>query len=143
MTTEGLGPVLVGMSRERAEEEAGTAFISEGEALQGCKYVRPANLDGVSFMVIDDEIARIDVRGQEIATQSGIRVGDAEDAVYEAYGDQLQREEHPYLPEGGFLKFTPEDSSDPTRMIFVTNGSQVEEIYAGREPEVDAPEGCV
>ncbi len=103
MTTEGIGPVLVGTSRERAEEEAGTAFISEGEALQGCKYVRPANLDGVSFMVVDNEIVRIDVREPEVATQSGIRVGEPEDAVYEAYGDRITPEEHPYNPEGSFL----------------------------------------
>ena len=143
LTTEGLGPVLVGMDLETAAREAEATMIPLDSGTEGCSFVRPSTLGtGVSFMVVDDEIARADVDTSAVATQSGIRVGSAEDDVYEAYGDQIEETENIYEAENPHLMFVPKDTSDNTRIIFETSEGIVDRIIAGRQPEVEYPEGC-
>jgi hypothetical protein len=38
--------------------------------------------------------------------------------------------------------FVPKDTSDNTRIIFETSEGIVDRIIAGRQPEVEYPEGC-
>lgn len=146
VTTEGLGPVLAGMSLDEAQELAGTTLVPQGPPPNpdwDCQYFKPENLAGVSFMVVDGEIARVDVSKPTVATLSGIRVGDSEDDVLAEYGEQIESSEAETKPEYNELVFTPTSESDNTRMIFVTDGSSVTAIQAGRQPEVKTPEGCV
>jgi hypothetical protein len=139
VTTQGVGPVLAGMTVEEAEEEGQTSLVEDDAA--SCSYVSPTGLSGVSFMVVDGEIARTDVTEPTVATQSGIRVGASVEAVREAYGDQIEEEEGIY--ENTLLTFVPEDPSDETRVVFDTDGFRVTGMQAGRLPEVEAPEGCL
>jgi len=143
LTTEGLGPVLVGTDLEAAERDAEATMIPQDSGTEGCSYVRPSTLTaGVSFMVVDDEIARVDVDTSTVATQSGLRVGSTEEDVYEAYGDQIEETENLYDPEEPRLMFVPKDTSDGTRMIFEMSEGVVNRVIAGRQPEVEYPEGC-
>ena len=143
VTTQGVGPVLAGMTLEEAETEAETSLVSEGSsATEDCEYFSPSDLDGVSFMVVDGEVARADVTEPTVATLRGeIRVGASEEAVRETYGDQLEEGEHEYDPEGSVLTFVPDDPAD-TRLVFETDGSKVTSMRGGRVPEVKYVEGC-
>ena len=144
LSTEGLGPVLAGMSLEEAEAAADTDFVAEGPAPNpGCRYFSAQGLKGVTFMVSDGEVARVDVQKPSVATLSGVRVGDAETEVLDRYGDQISVAPADLNPSYNWLTFTPRDRSDKTRMIFTTDGSRVTSIQAGRLPEVEYVEGCV
>jgi hypothetical protein len=143
LSTEGLGPILAGMSLDEAEEAAGTR-LTEGPTLHGdCQYLSAEGLNGVSFMHNDGEIARVDVTKPVVATLSGIRVGDTEAEVIEEYGDQISVQPSELNPGYSTLTFTPSDPSDKTRTVFTTDGSKVTAIHAGRLPEVEFIEGCV
>ena len=102
------------------------------------------DLEGVSFMVSNGSVARVDVRQRGVATLSGIRVGDPEDAVTAAYGDRLTAESDYYDHDATQYTFTPEEPGDDTRGIIVAAlEGRVTAIRAGRLPEVDCVEGCV
>lgn len=138
VTTQGVGPVLAGMTVAEAEEAAQTSLVDDSAA--SCRYVSPAGLSGVSFMVVNGEVARSDITEPTVATRSGIRVGASADAVREAYGDRIEEEEGLY--DNTLLTFVPNDPSDETRLVFDTDGIRVTGMQAGRLPEVEYPEGC-
>ena len=94
-------------------------------------------------MVSNGSVARVDVHERGVATLSGIRVGDPEDAVTAAYGDRLTAESDYYDHDATQYTFTPEEPGDDTRMIITTLEGRVTAIRAGRLPEVDYVEGCV
>jgi hypothetical protein len=144
--TNGLGPVLVGMTMDQAEKAAGRKF-SRGESGAGtgsCTYSRPAGMPGVSFMVIDGVIARTDVdKDSQVTTFRGAKVGDSEARIKALYGSQITVEPHQYVRNGHYLVFTPRDKADRAfRVIFETDGKKVTRFRSGRLPEVSYVEGC-
>jgi hypothetical protein len=143
--TNGLGPVLVGMTVAQAEKAAGRKFTT-GESSEGssCTYSRPAGLPGVSFMVIDGVIARTDVdKASQVTTFRGAKVGDSEARIKALYGSQITVEPHEYVRNGHYLVFTPRDKADRAfRVIFETDGKKVTRFRSGRLPEVSYVEGC-
>jgi hypothetical protein len=144
ITTQGLGPVLAGMTLEEAEAAAGTDLVAEGSALGGCRSFGVENLPGVSFMVVDGDIARVDVTEPTVATRSGLRVGDSGDAVEEEYDASIVRTPNEVAVDWNDLTFVPDDAEDETRLVFGTDASGVvAHIIAGRLPEVGWPEGCL
>lgn len=145
ITTQGLGPVLAGMTVEEAQAAAGgTGLVSQGQAPGDCEYYDAEGLSGVSFMVMDGVIARVDVREPTVATESGVRVGDSEAVVDDAYGERIQRTPNEVAFDWTDLTFLPEDSEDETRIVFGVDSSDVvAQITAGRLPEVAWPEGCL
>lgn len=144
LSTEGLGPVLVGMSVAEASKAAGVQLVpSSVGANPSCQYYEVAKLPDVGFMVSHGEVARVDVRSREIRTLSGVRVGDSAGDLVATYGERLSSELGFYDPTATNYTFTPEDPSDKTRMIFVTGDDGViESIQAGRLPEVGYVEAC-
>ena len=90
LSTEGLGPVLVGMNVAK-EERSGARPNSkmERQRVRAARYFEARGLGGVSFMVTNGAIARIDVFEAGVRTLSGIGVGDPESSITEAYGDQV------------------------------------------------------
>jgi hypothetical protein len=143
--TNGLGPVLVGMTVAQAQQASGRRFTT-GEASEGssCTYSRPAGLSGVSFMVIDGVIARVDVdRESQVTTFRGAKVGDSEARIKSLYGSQITVEPHQYVRGGHYLVFVPRDRADRDfRVIFETDGKKVTRFRSGRLPEVSYVEGC-
>jgi len=145
LTTSSFGRVTVGMTEEEAEAATGDELMSLGpQAGDGsCSYVEVEGLPGISMMLTDGEIARFDVSKAGIETKSGVTVGMSTGMLTDAYGDQLEEEDHFYNPEGSNYTFVPEDKSDPTRIVFETDGDEeVTYIRAGRKPEVELVEGC-
>lgn len=145
-----MGPIRVGMGVEEASEEAG--FLLEGEpnpdVSDTCYHVSaPADqpdYTGVSFMVLDDVIVRVEVRGDSTATtRSGAGIGTSEDQLQAMFPGQLQPTEG--LAGGGTaFEFVPEDEADlEYRAIFVFEDGAVSQYWAGILPGVAFTEGCL
>lgn len=143
LTLNSIGPIKVGMSVEEAEKAAGIQFTQPGS--KECSYVRPegSNYD-LLLMVIDNQIARIDVREDSpIATVSGARMGDTEDQIQSLYPGQIKVTPHEYDPKGHYLTFVPQGSSEANyRIVFETERNRVTSFRAGKLPEIEWVEGC-
>jgi hypothetical protein len=149
---QGAGPVRVGMPA--AEVERLLAPIVPGQAMEGstCRYLNPARTPrGVSFMVNEGTVARVDVGpldlGDEVPvaelprTAAGVGIGSTQAEVQAAYGARMRTEPHHYT-DGRYLVVTPE--ADTSRqIIFETDETgRVTYLRAGRLPEVAWVEGC-
>ena len=144
VSTAGLGPVEVGMTRAQAERAARMRLVLVGPALGSCRYARPADRSvRASFMLTGRHIARVDVERRGIATRSGIRVGDREAAVRRRFAGRLRITRHEYVEGGRYLELVPRDRGERNRrVVFETDGRRVTYIRAGRLPEVRYVEGC-
>jgi hypothetical protein len=144
--TNGLGPVLVGMTRTQAEQAAGRKFTTDPITNPGstCTYGKPIGIDGIGFMLIDGKVARTDVwKNTQITTLRGAKIGDSEARIKSLYGSQITVKPHPYVPTGHYLVFTPKDQADRQfRVIFETDGQKVTRFRSGQLPEVEYIEGC-
>jgi hypothetical protein len=144
LSTAGLGPVKIGMSKARAERAAGMRLVWMGPALNGCRYLRPRDRDvRASFMVRNRRIVRVDVHRRGIRTASGFRVRDSEQAVRDHFAGRLRITPHEYVQGGWYLEYVPRDASDRNRrVVFETDGERVTYMRAGRLPEARWIEGC-
>jgi hypothetical protein len=144
--TNGIGPVLVGMTVAQAEKAAGRKFDTDKEGPDGlvCLYSKPQGLPGVGFMVINGKIARVDVwNNRQITTFRGAKIGDSEARIKQLYGSQIQVQQHEYRRNGHYLVFVPKDKADKNfRVVFETDGQKVTQFRSGRIPEVEYVEGC-
>lgn len=143
VSTQGLGPVRVGMSKARSERAAGMPMRFSGPARFGCRYMEPADRRvRASFMLTRGRVVRVDVARRGIATPSGVRVGDSEASVRRRFAGRLRVSRHEYT-DGYYLEFVPEDRAERNRrVIFETSRGRVSYIRAGRLPEVRYIEGC-
>jgi hypothetical protein len=140
---DGIGPIRVGMTIQQAEASARRRLLSQGGKLGNCWYVKPqGGPRDISFMVIDGQIARVDIYGNSpITTVSGARIGDCEDRIKSLYAVRITP--HEYVRGGHYLTFVPNDRSERQyRMVFETDGKRVKLIRAGRLPEVEYIEAC-
>lgn len=143
ITTEGIGPILAGMTKREAEAAGGIRLKSDGYATGTCRYLRTNALKDVGFMFNNGTFARVDVMNPDVSTLSGISVGASEDDVFDAYGANIEEEPNIYDPKrSSYLTFVPEDSSDKHRVLFDVRDGEVVNIRAGRLPEIDYVEGC-
>ncbi|MEP0873011.1 hypothetical protein NDA01_24795 [Trichocoleus desertorum AS-A10] len=146
VATNGMGPVLVGMTVREASRNAGVELISTYTNPNGCAFFRPRyGLTDVSFMATANRIARVDVRNPKVKTLRGAKVGDSEEKIKSLYAGQIQVKLHPYTGSRGgrYLIFVPKDREDQNfRIIFETSSGKVVQYRAGKLPEVDYIEGC-
>lgn len=143
LSLNSIGPIKVGMSVEEAEKAAGIKLTQPYS--KECSYVRPEGSDyDLLFIVIDNRIARIDVREESrITTARGIGIGDAEEQIKSLYPGQLKVTPHKYDPRGEYLTFVPKNSSEANyRIVFETKRNRVTSVRAGKLPEVEWVEGC-
>jgi hypothetical protein len=134
------------------EASAAAGFPLEGEpnpdVSDTCYHVAaPADQPayaGVSFMVLDDEIVRIEVGPDSTATtRSGAGVGISEDQLRAMFPGQIELTEG--LAGGGTaFEFVPEDEADlDYRVIFIFEDGVVSQYRAGILPGVAFTEGCL
>lgn len=144
---KGIGAIQVGMTVAEASKAIGQPLLPPENTTsgKGCTYVAPRpSILGLDLMVIDDRIARIDVRKpSSITTLSGAKIGDSEARIQQLYPGRISVTPHKYSPGWHYLTFTPKDAKDSNyRLIFETNGKQVMEFRSGRLPEVTWVERC-
>ncbi|MEG4090721.1 hypothetical protein [Microcoleus sp. Pol12B4] len=151
LAINGIGPIRVGMTVDEASKAGGIRLIRSGsggidEYL--CSYVQPkGEPKGISFMITNGRIARVDISSKLITTISGARIGDNENRILSLYPDQIKATPHPYVshpPDNGkYLTFVPKDAADKNyRIIFETSKNRVERFRSGKLPEVEYIEGC-
>ena len=142
VSTAGLGPVEIGLTRREAVRAGGVRLRREGPALHGCRYLRPRDRSiRASFMVVRRRIVRVDVARRGIATVSGFRVGDRGAAVRRRFAGRLRVTRHEDVRGGWYLEVVPRDEPN-RRVVFETRDGRVSHIRAGRLPEVRYVEGC-
>ena len=135
------------MTPEEATVAAGYVLEEEVGLLAGdpCYYL-PADphAPGVSFMVNNGTVARVDVLTGPVTTRSGAGIGTTEAAVRDLFPEQIEQRQHFYIEGGKYLEFVPVDQADANfRVVFETDPDGVILTYrAGRLPEVRWVEGC-
>jgi len=133
----GLGPIKFGMT-ERQIERAGQRPIKLGYYGPGVDCAQ-APLAGKTYgLFTGKRLRRIYVRTPRFATAKGIRVGSSEQRVLAAYPGKLSRQPQKYRPEEDDLILRKGNS----KVIFTLADGEVDEISAGRKPEIDLVEGC-
>jgi hypothetical protein len=144
ISVRGYGPVHAGMTLAEAATAGGLPL---GEGMLGtedCDYVYFAgdSTGDLHFMVINGQIARVDVQDSTVTTGEGARIGDTEDRVKQLYPGRVTVEPHKYT-DGHYLVVAPEEAADSSfRIIFETDSGRVTTYRAGRLPEVALVEGC-
>jgi hypothetical protein len=146
VTPRGVGPVRVGMLASEASAALRKPLVMPNEATAGghCTYATwqgaPA---GVTLMIENGRVERVDVDSATIPTAAGVRVGDSEESVRSAYAERVTTTPHKYDPSGHNLTVTPASTADSMfRIVFETNGQRVMRFRAGRLPAVQYVEGC-
>jgi len=147
ITTGGLGPVRVGMTVEEATKAAGLLITAPTDgtpsASPGCGFARADGLDGVSFMLVDGVIVRVDIDSGPIATASGAKIGSTEQEIKDLFPDLIKVTPHAYVDGGNYLTLVPTaENLKDVRVVFETDGQVVTSYRAGRTPAVEWVEGC-
>lgn len=135
---EGLGNIRIGMplwTLLDALHAQVTVEAIEG----GCTSIYDSVPPKLTFMVVDGRLARIEVNTPDVATLSGIRVGDTESDVAAAYGGRVEVSDHEYQ-EGHYLTVYSRDRS--SAVVFDTDGERIRSFRIGRLPEALHVEGC-
>jgi hypothetical protein len=140
VTTAGIGDITWGMTVDQAQVAAGTALVRQDGGTDTCWVVIPAEApEGISFVVVDGEIGRVDIASPGIDTPSGAGVGMSETELQELFPDRLRQAD---TPSGRSFTFVPNDPGESElRIVFETDGTNVTSYRAGRVPIVEAP-GC-
>lgn len=139
----GVGPVRAGMTLKELSAVAGETVRPDYDFNESCDYVKPKFLpNGVSIMIVDDSVGRIDVTEKGILTKEGAGVGDLESRVLSLYGTRAHVEPHKYTGPTGHYVIVQQPSDTLHRIVFETDGKVVEMYRAGRRPAVDYVEGC-
>ena len=136
----GIGNVRAGMSLRAAERAANDKLVSMQEVSDGCTFVKPQHgPEGISFMVIDGKIARVDIENKFIATAEGARVGDSEAKIKRLYPGRVRVTQHAYI-EGHYLTVIGPDGKHG--FVFETDGRKVTQYRAGSRVAIRYIEGC-
>jgi hypothetical protein len=140
---QGVGPVRFGMTIADARAAVGDP-LANVPADGSCYLVTPARTPGgVTFMVENGRVVRVDVETHAVATDHGATVGHSEVVVKERYGDSLVVTPHKYDPKGRYLTFVPPGPDGSRfRVVFETNGIRVTSYRAGILPAVEYVERC-
>jgi hypothetical protein len=158
-----IGPVVVGMTIEQLSQAAGVPLIRQPDfdqamATTHCAYMSPGTIPGyvpppnsgnkspLAFMIVNNQLARIDILGGDFKTAAGVKVGSSERQVQEAFGGPNPTP----LPTRAFigepyryLTATPKQAADANnRLVFETDGAKVVTYRVGRIPEVENKNGC-
>jgi hypothetical protein len=133
------------MSRQQLERALGARLKSGNPDADSdsCEYTTPEVGDaGVSYMLINRHLARIDISEPNIFTLSGAHVGSSKDSVLGLYGGRVVVSPHAYTaPEGEYLTMLSPDSKNGIR--FETDQGKVTVYYLGTAEAIQYIEGCL
>jgi hypothetical protein len=141
---DGLGPMTIGMRVDDVERATGVEVDVSSDFSPQCRYGQLVGGPRDLFLMFSRRVlVRIDIGSDSaIETDTGIGVRDPISAVEDAYGDQLERQPHPYLGDrGSYLIFDPEPE-DGFLIIFETDRRRVTSFRSGFDEQVRYIEGC-
>ncbi len=137
LSSGAIGPVTFGTTLSQVEISLGQAMRLDQTDNPECSFVAFKALPKVRFMVEKGVITRADIE-PEIATASGLRIGDTEDVVKQKHGN-VKIEPHKYVQGGHTLTVPGEGKS---AMVMESDGTKITAIRAGLNPSVSYVEGC-
>lgn len=151
LTSDGWGPLRIGMSR--AEVVAAAGDDADPEAVGGpdpatCDEFRPRNApEGVLVMIQEGVLTRISVsRNVAISTPAGFRVGDSGSAVLTEYGARARVEPHQYWePPARYVTVWRQAATQSARrgIRYEINSDDEVVHLRGGGPSIEYVEGCV
>jgi hypothetical protein len=142
----GAGAVHAGMPLSEASRLLGELLEADYTIIAECAFVIPKSAPpGLSLMIRNDTVARVDIDSTTVATDRGARVGDSEARVLGLYHGVVRVAPHPYatpaMPNARYLIVdSPDDSLH--RLLFETDGHRVISFRTGHRAAVDLIEGC-
>ncbi len=142
ITTRGYGPIQAGQSLSEAARLMGTRLRTyENRPLEPeCDHLyAEKGYEGISLMVQNGKLTRIEVSSPSVSTLSGIKVGDTTTRLKQVYGNRLKIEQHKY-DDAGFYYYVWEQS-ERYGVKFEIAGDKVSEIYSG-DTSIQLVEGC-
>lgn len=144
VTYAGLGPLRAGMTVQEAGAGLHAALTRHPDVdSAACDVVNwPGAPDGVSVLIEQGHVRRVNVARGDISTEAGARIGDTEERIKRLYPGLVTVEPHAYT-EGHYLivkSALPADSA--LRIIFETDSDRVTVYRAGMLPQVRYIEGC-
>ena len=145
VTFTSYGAAHIGMPRAALASALGSKLESEypDSDTDNCEYlVAESGYKGVSFMLIDQKLARIDVSDPTIKTASGAHIGSSEISVRQLYAGRIEVSPHAYSsPDGSYLTVLSRDKKHGVR--FETLDGKVTDFYAGTAEAIQYIEGCL
>jgi len=141
VSTVGIGEIDFGMTVRQAEAASGT-WLSPCSAPSDCYWVTPSPApEGLSFLVTEGTIERLDVVAGPVATRSGIGIESTEAEVRETFGDQIETIQIDDATSD--LVFVPADTGDAEfRVVFTVRDGAVESLRSGRLPQILEQNPC-
>ncbi|MGE3596995.1 MAG: hypothetical protein AB7N70_15730 [Dehalococcoidia bacterium] len=134
----GFGDIRVGMSIWKLLVVLGQNTTVESIE-SGCTNVYRTTSDDIIYMIVEDALARVEIRTPNLPTISGITIGATEQDILAAYPDRVEISDHEYQ-EGHYL--TVYSSDRKSAVVFDTDGTHVRSFRIGRLPEALYIEGC-
>jgi hypothetical protein len=143
VTEYGIGRIRAGMTVKEARAAVPGFEPAVGAESVGCDYASVPGLPrGVSIMVEDGVVGRVDVLEGTVSTSAGARIGDTEATIKKLYKGLVTVSPHKYT-DGHYLTVVPKSHADSAfRIVFETDGARVLQYRAGRRPQVEYVEGC-
>jgi hypothetical protein len=127
------------MTVSEASSVLGSSLKKTNEESEGCYFVKAeVGPKGLSFMVVNNKIVRVDVYEGQLATENGARISDSEERIKSLYSDQFKVDDHAYTDKGHYIQIRRGNYM----IVFETDGKQVTSYRAGKIPEVQYIEGC-
>ena len=134
------GRFTPGMTLEEARKVI-SGLDAPATPAQGCDYASVQGTERkLSFLIVDNRLARLDVQSASVPTDRGIRVGDTEAKVKAAYAGNVTVQPHKYTDGHYLIVENPRDTL--IALIFETDGSKVTRYRLGSKPVVSWVEGC-
>ena len=142
VTPSGIGGIRVGLTVDELRRVAGDFPTPPAGA--ECTYVRPADVPrGVSVMLANGRVVRIDVDSAGVRSDAGVAVGDSGVTVNQAYAGRIMVTPHKYVAGGRYLTVRAVSPADSTlRIVFESEAGRITRFRSGRAPEVELVERC-
>lgn len=140
-----IGPIRVGMTLTEASKAARLQIKSEGKVESECEYAAaPGGPPGLGFFIVDQRIALIQVSDGPIATSTGIRVGDLDPKVLQAYKGGIEDSGKSRAPdEPRLFRIRSKDQFGARLELTIYSwGGKVDLMAAGRPIISQIGKGC-
>lgn len=149
LTSDGWGPLRIGMSRAEVVAAAGDDAAPDavgGPDPEMCDEFRPRNApEGVLVMIRDGVLTRVSVsRNSDISTPTGFGVGDSGAAILAEYGAQADVEPHQYWsPPAKYITVWRQSQPERRGIRYeIDAGDHVVHLRGG-DRSIENVEGCV
>jgi len=143
ISTQGIGPVLVGMTVKEAERAGDIELHPATDVVDSCRFWESDSVKDVRFLFVNKTMAILGASNKESETLSGVGVGDPESVVTATYGDRISVNPYAYDSQHtNQLTYEPKNPLDHMRIVFWATDGIVTAISAGDEQFVSLNEPC-